>query len=282
LRDIPPSAANYAQRAGRAGRSKNSAAFVISYAKLSSHDFHYYDNPIEIISGKIIPPAFKLDNKKIYYRHIYSTLFGYFFNKHPDFFEDTKTHVQRNIDHFVTKAVPEFKKMVENPPKDLVDLMKRAFFDLPDVFEGDDFSIDWVSDLLGLDGRLTNAVMEYNDIINDFETQIYNVMKTKPAKWTEIVGKIGKKEEWYKETKIIRFLVNANILPKYGFPVDSVELKISNNDLYSQRTNDGLRLSRDMTQAISDYAPGCKVIANDRMYTPRYISKYWKNGKKDF
>ena len=37
-----------------------------------------------------------------------------------------------------------------------------------------------------------------------------------------------------------------------------------------------------MSQAIGDYAPGVKVIANGHMYTPRYIRKISRGGKYDF
>ena len=75
LRDIPPSPANYVQRAGR---SLHSAAFVLTYAKLSSHDFTYFQNPPAMITGKIHAPVFEIENEKIINRHIFAVALSAF------------------------------------------------------------------------------------------------------------------------------------------------------------------------------------------------------------
>ncbi len=283
LRDIPPSTANYAQRAGRAGRSKDSAAFVLSFAKLSSHDFNYYEKPTEMINGEITPPFFKLDNPKIVYRHIFSTCFGFFFNKFEAYFEDSEGK-QRPISYFIENGgLDEFKKMITSKDAQLASVLHSSFTDLDDEFGISGFSGEWASELIGTNGRLTTAVDEYYSVVDDYLNDIKAIEAAKGKDWKLISGFKEKDMERYKGTSIIDFLVEANILPKYGFPVDTVELKIGGEHLYDSSTsNRGLRLNRDMTQAISDYAPGSKVIADNKMYTARYISKYWKNGEKDF
>ena len=40
-----PTPANYTQRAGRAGRSKNSVAYSLTFCRLSSHDLTYFNTP---------------------------------------------------------------------------------------------------------------------------------------------------------------------------------------------------------------------------------------------
>ncbi|NLA61353.1 MAG: hypothetical protein GX863_09765 [Firmicutes bacterium] len=70
LRNMPPTPANYVQRAGRAGRRTESAAFVTTYARRRPHDREFFRDPFKMVSGRIKPPHFSLENGKVVSRHI--------------------------------------------------------------------------------------------------------------------------------------------------------------------------------------------------------------------
>ena len=70
------------------------------------------------------------------------------------------------------------------------------------------------------------------------------------------------------ENKFIDFLVRNNILPKYGFPIDTVEL----HQAIGSKVKD-LQLVRDLQLAIAEYAPDAQVVADGKMYTSRYVRK---------
>lgn len=284
LRDVPPTAANYVQRAGRAGRSKESSAYAITYAKLSSHDFNYYANPLEMICGRINPPLLKGDNRKIVYRHVFSVVLGYFFKEHPEFFGENEVTAFL-ASNGSASGYEELKKMIASEPTELTELLRKSFGQkLDEEFAistyGKGTSDGWVDDLIGGSGRLESAVASYYNTISEFGQEMKDLWDTKQF---NLVSGVNNRKEFFEKQQLISFLVSANVLPKYGFPVDTVELSdrsfVTKGQGYSDRA---LSLSRDMSQAISEYAPGCKVVADGRMYTPRYISQVIRFGKAKF
>lgn len=49
MKNMPPTPANYVQRAGRAGRRTSSTAYALTYARLASHDFSNFQEPEKMI-----------------------------------------------------------------------------------------------------------------------------------------------------------------------------------------------------------------------------------------
>ena len=267
LRNVPPTTANYAQRAGRAGRSKNIAAYALTYAKLSSHDFNYFNEPVSMINGKITAPLFKIDNKKIVLRHVFAVALSYFFKNYPEYFN------KNNANYFLDNGgVNKLKEMLESHPEELKTIMLNSFGErLNKEFNLDNFG--WVKDLVGDNGSLTLLLEDYKNIIKEFNERIKENLEKKQY---QEVARIDKRLNVYKSKKIIDFLARGNVLPKYGFPVDTVELQIQNEGRDDKKE---LQLTRDLKLAISEYAPGERVVANNKLYTSRYIKHSIINGK---
>lgn len=258
MRNMPPSPSNYAQRAGRAGRSKQSAAFALTYCHKASHDFTYFKNPVDMIKGEIKPPKFKITNEKIGIRHLYASTLGMFWRIHPEYFRTIQEFADLKSDGKTGFDV--FKEYLYSHPEDLKNyLLSFLPVELSKVYDVEHFG--WVDGLVGENGKMTIAIEKYHNDIDVLKEE-----KDKLFKKGEYVDTLIRRIKTYTSERNIAFFTRNNILPKYGFPVDTVEMIFPD-------TKSGLQLQRDLSMAISEYAPGSQVVANNQLITSRYIRR---------
>ncbi len=262
MRNMPPSPSNYAQRAGRAGRSSHSAAYALTFCNKSSHDFSFFANPVSMIKGRIEPPKYSVENDKIAIRHLYASAFSFFWNVHPEYFKNVGTFFEPGENGKTGYSI-FCDYLLSNPAE-----LKRYLNDfLPQVLS-EKFKVDsykWVQDLIGVEGVLKKAKDSY-----DYEKSVLDETKNRLFEEGKKTDYLMQRIKNLTSENILSFLSRKNVLPKYGFPVDSVEMSVFDN---KKNAGFGLQLQRDLSMAISEYAPGSQIVANNNLITSRYIKK---------
>ena len=256
LRNMPPTTANYVQRAGRAGRRASSAALVVTYARRRAHDLFRYQDPREMIAGTMRAPFVPLGNERIDRRHAHSVALAAFLRHHSpqetwktvgDFFlpgeDGTPAPVERVADY------------LDPVPAELTEALLRVLE--PEVAaEIGVVSGQWAKDLCAL---LTDVQREVVEDVRSFETQRRQAFEDRKEalalRYARVINTIRKRS-------LLNYLATKNVLPKYGFPVDTVELRT-----YFSDSGRDLELTRDLSSAIYEYAPGSSVVAGGKRWT---------------
>ncbi|HLF27722.1 MAG TPA: DEAD/DEAH box helicase [Anaerolineae bacterium] len=263
MRNVPPTTANYVQRAGRAGRRTDSTAFAVTFAQRRSHDLTHYANPKRIVAGKIRPPTFAIANEKIVRRHMHSVVFAMFFRSIRD---QTGRQFHTVGDYFdVPEGAPSgpalLKGYLTSRPASLQEALTRV---VPSELQAE-LGIEtweWITGLTNLDGTgvLDNAQSEVENDLTIFSQLMDEAIAQKQGYDLERYKRIL---VTLRSRDLLGFLGSRNVLPKYGFPVDVVELK---TDHLHFDTAKKLDLQRDLRIALSEYAPGGEIVAGKRVW----------------
>lgn len=277
MNNIPPTVANYKQRAGRAGRRAGGTAFILAWASNRPHDQTYFRTPAEIIGGQVRVPFIDIQNPIVIQRHANAILLSEFLR-----------HCAAHGDKY--------------------DKSTGAFFDAQIPGGGYYQTMaQWINErhelLLFLLGRYSDAVNNTLDPGKSLELYMHQVRE----KGHEHYQKIA---DYYKEIRLdlaqqqvdlilaggisieessirqeltrfqrllerlqgedaINYLSDRGVLPSYSFPLHVVELRLP----YFLAESKDLRLQRSLEMAIREYAPGQEIVADKRI---------WKSEGLDF
>lgn len=260
MRNVPPSAANYVQRAGRAGRRASSTAFALTFAQRRSHDLTHFRDPLRMVSGEIKAPYFEIANEKIVRRHVYATALAAFWKQQPETFG--------NVDIFFFQSAPngieQLREFLAQRRTSLQHSLQRIVpNELHQTLDIDGWG--WVPGLLDEEeGVLTKAGERViTDVKQLMEARDRLIQQNRPSDYILRVART------MREKDIISYFSSQNVIPKYGFPVDVVSLQILHHAEEAKR----LELDRDLRIALSEYAPSSQVVAGGKLWTSRYLKR---------
>ena len=254
LRNVPPEAFNYAQRVGRAGRRSGYPGVAVTYCRRSPHDVHYFFNPQGMLAGTARPPDLKLANPKVALRHLAAEVLAHFFEDNRQRFASVgafcgdfqQPTIIQALEAHISRHRGEMEKL-------LLDIFPAELHDALGLKDG-----TWPSRVAGPESPLAEAVYEVSEDyrrVEELEKRAVPERQYNLAQWAKARAQTIADEE------VVGFLSRHAVIPKYGFPVDVVELDLqgtANSEAAS------VRLQRDLSIAIAEFAPGSKVVANKK------------------
>ncbi|XWX02499.1 DEAD/DEAH box helicase [Aggregatilineales bacterium SYSU G02658] len=253
LSNVPPTVANYRQRAGRAGRRLGSAAFILTWCQDRPYDQIYFRDPRQIIKGQVRVPQLLLDNPYIRQRHVNAILFSKFvrhlypsnpssgLNEMGAFFDEqlaTPPHIQQLDEWLALGHAQQVKPFLDAlnclaDPNDMISEFKR---------------------------KMHEQAEHFRQTMNEYREAETRASQNRDHSIAEDVKNQAKR---FSSRRIIDHLSDRGVLPSYSFPLYSVALKLP---LTFEKYAGNLKLERDLRDAISEYAPGNEVVADKRIW----------------
>ena len=131
----------------------------------------------------------------------------------------------------------------------------------------------WIARIAGDNSRFSDAEAEVASdyqAVSQLEQNARDHRDYRTATWAQ------KRSETISTEDTLSFLSRKAVIPKYGFPVDVVELDTQQAQTSEARA---ISLQRDLAIAVSEFAPTSKVIANKQEWTSyglkRVAGKEW-------
>jgi DEAD/DEAH box helicase domain-containing protein len=305
LASVPPTLANYVQRAGRAGRRADGSALVLTYANRRPSDQTVFRKFGDYLGQALLPIRLVNDRQRLPQRHVAAFLLGECLRRCGN------AHQARGameafgkVGHFLGKLEPMkqsahhdelYKPPVRlaygidgSPPWDL----EHACNDHGESF---DRMLEWILDKAPTDvtaqlRRLCEAFVDgaaqpidlkqlvlqvrtdFAEARRRWEKQYEIVSEARSRAAADTNGFSTAKGIYFSQSgmfrrAVIEWLAVEQVLPRYGFPIGLLPLSVFGHEQ--------IKLDRDGLMSLREYAPGSDVVVLGKTVTSRGLLKHW-------
>ncbi len=214
MRNVPPTVANYRQRAGRAGRTRQGAAFLVTYCGPTPHDQVFFQNPKDIITGSLSVPSFNVDNALLRERHINSLLLGSLWQ-----------YVSRTLGK--RNTVEDFLLAL-----DVQELVNEWVTAVQPILDRECERYLGQNNRVGVRERFALALSKEREYVNLRLDELRGLLEVLSA---PALSNAMNDLRRLRERRIIEHLSARAFLPSYAFPIYTVELRTPDNTVNLQR-----------------------------------------------
>jgi ATP-dependent helicase YprA (DUF1998 family) len=288
MNNVPPHPANYLQRAGRAGRGKESRALAYTLCKNNPHDQQVFASPSWPFETKIPAPAVALNSARLVQRHVSSLLLADFLCNvvGPTQTEKTSLNAQWFYnDDMGTSQCDRFLEtlgLAVSATDDALSLLVKG------------------TALAGVaPDQLRRRSMDQLKKLQDrwLESYRYLLLEEQGAKANSpYLKRLQIEKARHCNEYLLRDLSARTFLPGYGFPTDVVNFDNFTIEDYVRERGNASKLKRDrednvsrykglpsrnLSIAIREYAPGAEIVLDGRVFRSAGVSLHWHNISAD-
>jgi DEAD/DEAH box helicase domain-containing protein len=282
MTNVPPSIANYRQRVGRAGRRRQATAMAFTYCRDTPIEWEAFRAPVSFLSRAVAAPRVSLDSGPLVQRHVNALLLAAFVREQNGDTTTTKAGAFYGFPADLrTERLPDppsagFRAWLAKPSTH--ETMAKAIGDLVrgSVLENDTGLFEGVS------AAVETAEAEFRAEWDGLQSQAAGLDRDAAKK------AIGFQLQRLCGEFLLSDLSNRGVLPGHGFPTAVVQF-IHKDEPDSDEGNaeEGSPFrrrffaSRNLDQAMRDYAPGADVVIDGLVYRSAGVTLNWKRPAGD-